>query len=68
VSAPFASALAGLGIKLPLRVGRNVEAGVVFDAERRVVATVDVDRERSDRAALAIAKLIVDAVNTRAGP
>ena len=65
MSDAFASALAGLGVKLPLHIGRNVEAGVVFDANKKPVATVDVDRARSDRTAQAIAKLIAEAVNAR---
>lgn len=63
----FAGELALQGIKLPLSIGRNVEAGVIFDADRKTIATVDVDRQRSDRTALAIARLIADAVNARGG-
>lgn len=66
MSTAFATALAGLGVKLPLHIGRNVEAGVVYDADGKVLATVDVDRARSDRAATALAKLIAEAINARA--
>jgi hypothetical protein len=63
----FAGELALQGVKLPLHVGRNIEAGVIFDADRKYVATVDVDRERSDRGAMALAKLIAEAINARGG-
>lgn len=52
-----------LGVKLPLRTGKGSESGVLFDAEGRHIATVDVDRERSDADARKIAAAVAVAVN-----
>lgn len=58
--------LADLGVTLPLHPDPD-DLGVIIDANGRDVATVDVEKERSDAAADQITTWIILAVNTCGG-
>ncbi|MDX5984664.1 hypothetical protein [Sphingomonas echinoides] len=60
----FFVALAGLGVRLPLRLC-DEETGSVIDANGVEVFVVDTNRNLSDETTTVIAELLVDAVNAR---
>ena len=53
-------------VSLPLRHDRR-NCGTILDAEGNGIIVVDVNRERPDDQVMAIAELIVIAINARAG-
>lgn len=62
----FTAALHALGADLPVRL-HETEVGLVVDAAGREFCTVDVNRERPDEEAAALANWIACAVNTCGG-
>jgi hypothetical protein len=54
------------GLHLPVRHARD-SCGVILDTEDNLVAVIDVNRERPDDQVMAIAELVVVAINSYAG-
>lgn len=72
VDAPPASSLSYVlamrlnDVQLPLRHDHK-ECGTLVDAEGKMILVVDMHRERPDQQVMAIAELIVLAINSHAG-
>jgi hypothetical protein len=70
--APTASSLSCIlamrlnDVQMPLHHDRN-DCGTIVDAEGKMIVVVDMHRERPDQQVMAIAELIVLAVNSHAG-
>ncbi|MBB2705920.1 MULTISPECIES: hypothetical protein [Rhizobium] len=62
----YEAAMAALGIRLPLSHDPT-EPGTIIDADGNMVCVADMNRERPDVEAAAIAELVLLAVNVHAG-